>query len=152
MNLSAVEEMVRRSTHRGQLIGMRLRASRERSGLSPEQVATHFDVKCQTVLNWEMGRSVPSTDRLSELADLYHIPLSSLIGNYRAGTNSFDHRYIVIRADGENDDPETEYFILRLGTDPFARKAIEVYAANVKRSNPRLSTEIYQWLDSSSQD
>ena len=140
--------MFKRPIHRGQLIGMQLRALREKAEISLDEVAGHFGVRPQTVLNWEMGRAIPNVDRLSELADLYHVPLDSLIDNCRAGANSFDHRYIVIRADGESDNLQTRYMVLTPDTDPLARKALEVYAAGIRKSNPHLSAEIYDWLES----
>lgn len=51
-------------------------------------------------------------------------------------------KYVVQKADGSPPDPNARYLVLRLDTDPFARKAAETYAAAVAPFDPRLAASV----------
>ena len=59
--------MGKASVHRGQIVGMRLKAARQKQGLSQQEVAKRSGVSDRTVLNWETGRAIPKPERLSAL-------------------------------------------------------------------------------------
>jgi len=48
--------------------------------------------------------------------------------------DKFYGKYIVTKADGTPTDPEADYFVLRLDTDPLARKAARQYAKDAARA------------------
>jgi hypothetical protein len=51
-------------------------------------------------------------------------------------------KYIIEKADGSPVDPNADYFILRLDTDPAARKAALAYAEAIEESNPVLASDL----------
>jgi hypothetical protein len=51
-------------------------------------------------------------------------------------------KYVISKADGSPVDPGARYLVLRLDTDPFARKAAEAYAEVVAEANPRLAEAV----------
>jgi hypothetical protein len=53
-------------------------------------------------------------------------------------------KYIIKKADGTPIDPEADYFVLRLDTDPHARVAALAYADSIEPGNPRLAFELRQ--------
>lgn len=50
-------------------------------------------------------------------------------------------KYTVIKNNGEQ-DPEADYFVLRLDKDPHARAAAKAYADSIKEENPNLAFDI----------
>lgn len=69
----------RRANPIRQGVGLRLKAERERNGLSQLQVAKHFDVSKGTVSAWETGLGDPGIYRLRELAMLYGVATDALL-------------------------------------------------------------------------
>jgi hypothetical protein len=57
------------------------------------------------------------------------------------------NKYIVQKSDGSPIDPNAQYFVLRVDTDPAARAALKVYAAYVDEDQPNFSDELYRWVD-----
>jgi len=55
-------------------------------------------------------------------------------------------KYFISKVNGNPIDPEAEYFVLRLDTDPHARKAAVTYAQSVKPENPKFSADIFRWV------
>ena len=51
-------------------IAVRLRALREKAGLTPEEVAEKMGVTVQTVYHWERARSFPKLEQLLLLANI----------------------------------------------------------------------------------
>lgn len=51
-------------------------------------------------------------------------------------------KYIIGKADGSDLEPEACYFVLRLDTDPAARRAMGQYARSVRRENETLANDI----------
>ena len=52
-------------------------------------------------------------------------------------------KYTVTK-NGGNQDPEADYFVLRLDKDPHARAAAKAYADSIKDENPNLAFDIRQ--------
>lgn len=55
-------------------------------------------------------------------------------------------KYSISRTDGSPMDPNSDYFVLRVDKDSHARKALRVYAENIKDENPILSRDIFKML------
>jgi hypothetical protein len=55
-------------------------------------------------------------------------------------------KYDVLRSDGTRVDGD--YFVLRPGRDPHARKALRAYANSVGADDPDLARDLFDWLDS----
>jgi hypothetical protein len=56
------------------------------------------------------------------------------------------NKYIISKTDGTPMDDEAEYFVLRLDTDPIARKAIWVYSLLLGIENPTFADELRKWI------
>lgn len=132
--------------HKGHVVGMRLKAIREKLGFSEEYVAERVGVSARTVANWEVGRAMPKGRRLSALARLYGISVEYLTSTEGVGTVSYRNQYIVIRADGRQDPPEAGHFVLRLDTDPHADAAVSAYARSIRDDNPETADALDQWV------
>lgn len=60
-------------------IGKMLKAARQASGLTQEQVAQRLFVSRQTISNWENEKSYPDIVSVVKLSDLYSISLDELL-------------------------------------------------------------------------
>ena len=69
----------------GMTIGERIRACRQRAGLSQERVAELVGVSRQAVTKWETNRSAPSTENLFRLAEIFGIGVDLLLTPPEAG-------------------------------------------------------------------
>lgn len=58
-------------------------------------------------------------------------------------------KYKIEKADGTPIDPKAQYFILRLDTDPYARRALRKYIRYMHEVNPKLATDLKKWLEQS---
>jgi transcriptional regulator with XRE-family HTH domain len=63
----------------------RLRAARDRLGLTREQVATRLRCNVSTLKRWENGDYEPSIATLARLADLYGVTANYLIHGTKNG-------------------------------------------------------------------
>ncbi|WP_433696475.1 helix-turn-helix domain-containing protein [Paraburkholderia phenoliruptrix] len=61
-------------------LGRALAAARTNAHLTQEQVAEHLGVFVETVSRFERGANWPTVPRLIALAELYQIPVSTLLG------------------------------------------------------------------------
>ena len=59
-------------------LGERLKELRQQTGFSQEQVAERVGVSRQAVTKWESGRTIPTSENLAALAELYQVPLDDL--------------------------------------------------------------------------
>lgn len=64
----------------GEMLGNKLYELRKQAGLSQEAFAEKLGVSRQAVSKWECGASLPDTDNLITIANLYNISLDELIG------------------------------------------------------------------------
>ena len=55
-------------------------------------------------------------------------------------------KYVVTKTDGSRVDPDAQYFVLRLDTDPAARYAVMQYAAYVGASDPEFADALRRWV------
>jgi hypothetical protein len=55
------------------------------------------------------------------------------------------HKYVVKKAYGPT-DPNAQYFVLRIDTDPAARAALLVYADQIKDVDPEFAKELQAWV------
>jgi hypothetical protein len=55
-------------------------------------------------------------------------------------------KYIIQKNDGSPVDPNAQYFVLRIDTDPNARKAVLRYASLISESDPGFADALYQWV------
>lgn len=58
-----------------------IRATRERAGLSQEQVGERLDIGAEAVSRIERGITIPTLTRLAELADIFKCPIEELLGS-----------------------------------------------------------------------
>ena len=52
---------------------------RKEKGLTQAELAEQLEVSRQSVSNWEVGTTIPSTKRLRDLSRLYEVPLDYLL-------------------------------------------------------------------------
>ena len=57
-----------------------LKTLRKAKGLSQEELAIRSNVVRQTISKWEKGLSVPDADLLIQLADIFEVTVSELLG------------------------------------------------------------------------
>ena len=62
-------------------IGEKLQQLRKRAGLSQEQLAVRIDVSRQAVSKWELGESLPDTENVIKLCDLFDVTADALLRN-----------------------------------------------------------------------
>ena len=62
------------------MLGENLKALRKQRGMSQEVMAQQLNIVRQTVSKWEQGLSVPDAQMLTNIAELFEVPVSSLLG------------------------------------------------------------------------
>ena len=62
------------------MLGENLKALRKQKGMSQEVMAQQLNVVRQTVSKWEQGLSVPDAQMLTNISELFEVPVSSLLG------------------------------------------------------------------------
>ena len=62
------------------MLSENLKALRKQNGMSQEVMAQQLNVVRQTVSKWEQGLSVPDAQMLTRIAELFEVPVSSLLG------------------------------------------------------------------------
>lgn len=58
----------------------RIKELRENKGITQAELARHLSVTRASVNAWEMGLSVPTIDRLIDLAQYFHVTIDYIIG------------------------------------------------------------------------
>lgn len=61
-----------------ELLGKRIRELRKRAGLTQEQLAEQLGIDQKHMSRIELGKSYPSLDRLSKIAEVVSVPLPKL--------------------------------------------------------------------------
>lgn len=69
---------------------------RKEKGLTQAELAERLEVSRQSVSNWEVGTTTPSTKRLRDLSQLYDVPLDYLLNNEDTVPLSKDGREVDI--------------------------------------------------------
>ena len=62
------------------MLGENIKILRKQRGMSQEIMAQRLNVVRQTVSKWEQGLSVPDAQMLIRIAEMFEVPVSSLIG------------------------------------------------------------------------
>ena len=57
-----------------------LKTLRKNKGITQEELASRMNVVRQTVSKWEKGQSVPDSEMLVRLAEIFEVPVSQLLG------------------------------------------------------------------------
>lgn len=55
-------------------------------------------------------------------------------------------KYAIAKSDGSPIDPNAQYFVLRLDTDPAARISALAYAHAIEETMPELASDIRDWV------
>ncbi len=55
-------------------------------------------------------------------------------------------KYIVSKSRGHT-DPDAQYFVLRIDTDPAARYALNAYALHIFKNDPKFAAELLAWVE-----
>lgn len=76
------------------MLNENLKTIRKSKGLSQEELAVRLNVVRQTVSKWEQGLSVPDAGLLIALSEALETPVSTLLGETVAGTETDDLRAI----------------------------------------------------------
>lgn len=56
------------------------------------------------------------------------------------------NKYIVQKSDGSPVDPNAQYFVLRIDTDPAARHAVLMYAYHIGAEDPQFAEQLRNWV------
>ena len=70
------------------MLNENLKILRKEKGFSQEELASKVHVVRQTVSKWEKGLSVPDAEMLMQIADVFEVPVSRLLGAAPAETES----------------------------------------------------------------
>ena len=65
------------------MLNENLKQLRKSKGLSQEELAIRLNVVRQTISKWEKGLSVPDADMLINIADIFEVSVSELLGAKR---------------------------------------------------------------------
>lgn len=57
-----------------------LKTLRKNKGFTQEELAVRLNVVRQTISKWEKGQSVPDSEMLVRLAEIFEVPVSQLLG------------------------------------------------------------------------
>jgi hypothetical protein len=55
-------------------------------------------------------------------------------------------KYNVTKNDGSSVDKNAQYFVLRIDTDPAARKAVLRYSSYISEVDPEFANELFNWV------
>lgn len=62
------------------MLNENIKAIRKSKGLSQEELAVKLNVVRQTISKWENGLSVPDSDMLISISEVFEVPVSTLLG------------------------------------------------------------------------
>ena len=62
------------------MFGENLKTLRKNKGITQEELAARLNVVRQTISKWEKGQSVPDSEMLVRLAEIFEVPVSQLLG------------------------------------------------------------------------
>lgn len=84
------------------MLNENIKSIRKSKGLSQEELAVQLNVVRQTVSKWEQGLSVPDADLLISLAEALETPVSTLLGETVAETETADLKTISEKLEAIN--------------------------------------------------
>lgn len=76
------------------MLNENIKSLRKSKGLSQEELAIKLNVVRQTVSKWEQGLSVPDADMLISISNVFEVPVSTLLGETVAKSESDDLKAI----------------------------------------------------------
>lgn len=76
------------------MLNENIKAIRKSKGLSQEELAVKLNVVRQTISKWEQGLSVPDADMLISISEVFETPVSTLLGETVAETETDDLKAI----------------------------------------------------------
>ena len=76
------------------MLNENIRSMRKSKGLSQEELAVKLNVVRQTVSKWEQGLSVPDSEMLVSLSEVFQTPVSALLGETVAESRADDLKVI----------------------------------------------------------
>lgn len=77
------------------MLNENLKAIRKSRGLSQEELAVKLNVVRQTISKWERGLSVPDSDMLISISEVFETPVSTLLGERIAEPKADDLKVIA---------------------------------------------------------
>ena len=76
------------------MLSKNIKTLRKSKGLSQDELAVKLNVVRQTISKWENGLSVPDSEMLISLSDVFETPVSILLGEDIAETEANDLKVI----------------------------------------------------------
>ncbi|WP_277259795.1 helix-turn-helix domain-containing protein [Olegusella massiliensis] len=76
------------------MLNENIKALRKSKGLSQDDLAIKLNVVRQTVSKWERGLSVPDSEMLISISDIFEVPTSTLLGENIAATEADELKVI----------------------------------------------------------
>lgn len=76
------------------MLNENIKTIRKAKGLSQEELAIKLNVVRQTISKWEQGLSVPDSDMLISISEVFETPVSTLLGETVVETKADDLRAI----------------------------------------------------------
>lgn len=76
------------------MLNENIKTIRRSKGLSQEELAIKLNVVRQTISKWEQGLSVPDADMLISIAEVFEMPVSTLLGETVVEAKAEDLRVI----------------------------------------------------------
>lgn len=76
------------------MLNENIKAIRKSKGLSQEELAVELNVVRQTISKWEQGLSVPDSDMLISISEVFETPVSTLLGETVAEAKADDLKAI----------------------------------------------------------
>lgn len=76
------------------MLNENIKAIRKSKGLSQEELAIKLNVVRQTISKWETGLSVPDSDMLLSISEIFETPVSTLLGETVAEIKADDLKVI----------------------------------------------------------
>ncbi len=109
----------------GEILGNKLYELRKKAGLSQEAFAEKLGVSRQAVSKWECGASLPDTDNLITISNLYGVSLDELVGK-TSSTKPEENCAPVeeIRNCPDKDDDEAEAYYSDDGTEADKKRKV----------------------------
>ncbi|MER2047269.1 MAG: helix-turn-helix transcriptional regulator [Solibacillus sp.] len=116
-----------------ELLGKRLKALREKKGISQKFVATKIGVNNSTLSGYESGYREPDGETLSRLADFYEVTTDYLLGRSNNSQLSSNTETLMNDIDlGLSIDEIMEKYNLKFEGDPLMKDDVEKIITVVK--------------------
>ncbi|MFS0878315.1 helix-turn-helix domain-containing protein [Solibacillus isronensis] len=116
-----------------ELLGKRLKALREKKGISQKFVATKIGVNNSTLSGYESGYREPDGETLLRLADFYEVTTDYLLGRSNSSQLSGNTETLINDIDlGLSIDEIMEKYNLKFEGDPLMKDDVEKIITVVK--------------------